>query len=325
MTYIELLNNFWRSYRLDKLSDIDAVIYLCLLDACNAVRWLNPFELQTKQLEADLRITRKTIGEARNRLKQRGMIDFVEAKGRGPTTYLIEGADITNEALKGLFCVSPEKHNGEVCVSSEKHNGEVCVSSEKHNEPKNDICVSPRKHKVVKNDICVSPEKHNGEVCVSSEKHKTKSHLFSIEDISVANATPSKKPLAFPKEKKSRQPELVANTNPPPTFPTLDEVRRYFLSQSADTRLDDWELSARLFFDEYNSVGWKDKYGNKVTQWQGKANGWIFYRERAEKEKRQNNEQSQTYRPSGPSGGVPIRGRIVPGCGLKKRNPPGEN
>ena len=171
-------------------------------------------------------------------------------------------------------------------------------------------------------------ESKTGSKTESKTESKTGSYNKTINNKlktdSVANATPSGQvPLVSPKEKKSKR--ATKANDPPPTFPTLDEVRRYFLSQSADTRLDDWELSARLFFDEYNSVGWKDKYGNKVIQWQGKANGWIFYRERAEKEKRTNNEQSQTYRPSGPSGGVPIRGRIVPGCGLKKRNPPGEN
>ena len=91
MTYIELINRFWDFYRVKKFSDIDTAIYFFLLNECNIRRWLNPFELQTRNIEICFSISRKTIGEARNRLKQRGLIDFIEAQGRGPTTYLFSG------------------------------------------------------------------------------------------------------------------------------------------------------------------------------------------------------------------------------------------
>ena len=121
MTYIDLINRFWEAYRVKKFSDIDTAIYFFLLNECNITRWLNPFELQTRNIEICIGVSRKTIGEARNRLKQRGIIDFVEAQGRGPTTYLIDGADITNNVLRELFCASDS-------VTSKKHKGNTRVT-----------------------------------------------------------------------------------------------------------------------------------------------------------------------------------------------------
>jgi len=51
MTYIDLINRFWEAYRVKKFSDIDTVIYFFLLNECNIRRWLNPFELQTRNID----------------------------------------------------------------------------------------------------------------------------------------------------------------------------------------------------------------------------------------------------------------------------------
>lgn len=102
MTYIELINEFWKQDRFKPFNDVDTRFYFFLLNECNIRNWLNPYELQTQYLEAMLRIKRKAIGEARNRLKQRGMIDFV-AKTNNPTIYLINNVKISNDTQIQLF------------------------------------------------------------------------------------------------------------------------------------------------------------------------------------------------------------------------------
>ena len=143
LSYIDLINRFWDYFRVKRISDIDTIIYFYLLNECNIRRWLNPFELQTRNLEVDLGISRKTIGEARKRLKQRGFIDFREGKGRGPTIYLINGVIINNKLLKQGFCVSPEKHKGNTKVTQSKHKGNTKVTQEENTpiniEDKEDI------------------------------------------------------------------------------------------------------------------------------------------------------------------------------------------
>ncbi|MDD6227478.1 MAG: hypothetical protein PUA94_00340 [Bacteroidales bacterium] len=102
MTYIELINEFWQQDRFKPFNDTDMRLYFFLLNECNIRKWLNPYELQTQYLEAMLRIKRKAIAEARNRLKQRGLIDF-KAKTNNPTVYAINNVKLSNHLLAELF------------------------------------------------------------------------------------------------------------------------------------------------------------------------------------------------------------------------------
>lgn len=109
MTYIELLNKFWEQDRFNPFENVDTKLYLMLLDESNIRKWINPIVLHTYYLEERLRIKRKAIGEARNRLKQRGLIDF-SAKTNNPTIYLLEDIEISNFELIQLF---PTRNNKE--------------------------------------------------------------------------------------------------------------------------------------------------------------------------------------------------------------------
>ena len=94
MTYIELINEFWKHERLNPGQALDAKFYFYLLDECNRRKWTNPFELRSRITELSLMITRKTIGEVRNRLKQKGLIDFVSAPNKH-TVYRIINAPVS--------------------------------------------------------------------------------------------------------------------------------------------------------------------------------------------------------------------------------------
>ena len=78
MTYIELINEFWKLNAIKPFGVTDTAVYLYLLQQCNIQRWQNPFEVSTKIMECTLGISRKAIIESRNRLKRRGLIDFTE-------------------------------------------------------------------------------------------------------------------------------------------------------------------------------------------------------------------------------------------------------
>lgn len=302
MTYIDLINRFWEAYRIKKFSDIDTAIYFFLLNECNIRRWLNPFELQTRNIEICIGVSRKTIGEVRNRLKQRGIIDFVEAQGRGPTVYLIDGADITNYLLQELFCVSDS-------VTPEKHKGNTKVTQ----------TVTQGLHKGNTNADC--------SLFREEIRNKTK------DKSSVAGATAVQRdapePSLFAEEEKKAKRKKPKSAKDPPAVPTLEDVRKYFLSQDADKRLENWEESARRFYDNFNAVGWRDKFNRLITRWDSRANSWIVDDETEQQKRKQNEKakanQAQTDRGRAPSAGVPIRGRIVPQCGLKRRDESGKD
>ena len=60
--------------------------------------------------------------------------------------------------------------------------------------------------------------------------------------------------------------------------PTLDEVIQHFIKQNAPERLDDWQEQAEIFFNHFDSIGWKNANGVKIERWDSKANLWILDR-----------------------------------------------
>lgn len=119
MTYLELINRFWDLHQVKCFSSMECAVYFYMLNECNIRRWLNPFELRTRNLEQEFMITRKTIGEVRNRLKQRGLIDYIEGRSRKPAVYLIKNAAYTNKEIKKTAFSVPSN------VVQSKHNGNI--------------------------------------------------------------------------------------------------------------------------------------------------------------------------------------------------------
>ncbi len=119
MAYERLLKEFWDKDRLDPTQALDAKFYFYLLEESNKRGWINPFELQSRITELSLMISRKTIGEVRNRLKQRGLIDFIAINNR-PTVYKIvslEESDsnpLSNCFLQGTIKKHLRLHSGNI-------------------------------------------------------------------------------------------------------------------------------------------------------------------------------------------------------------------
>lgn len=80
MNYIELINRFWRIRRDSKVSAHEADFYYFLLNECNLREWQNPFSVSTSMICAELDIPRKTLINLRARLKEKGLIDYVEGQ-----------------------------------------------------------------------------------------------------------------------------------------------------------------------------------------------------------------------------------------------------
>ena len=95
MTYIDLINRFWKLNRLEPFAPSDLRLYFYLLDQCNIRGWENPFKLSTRYIECELKMSRKVIEEARERLHNRGLIEFTKGIGSSTPTYIIKGVEIS--------------------------------------------------------------------------------------------------------------------------------------------------------------------------------------------------------------------------------------
>jgi hypothetical protein len=82
MTYIDYINQFWQIRRYKPMTAHEADFYFFLLKECNIRNWLCPFELPTRLIQAELGYSNKTVIDLRNRLKQKGLIDFIEGNRR---------------------------------------------------------------------------------------------------------------------------------------------------------------------------------------------------------------------------------------------------
>lgn len=89
MTYIDYINQFWQIRRYKPMTAHEADFYFFLLKECNIRNWLCPFELPTRLIQAELGYSNKTVIDLRNRLKQKGLIDFIEGNRRGKAACYI--------------------------------------------------------------------------------------------------------------------------------------------------------------------------------------------------------------------------------------------
>ena len=287
MTYIELVNRFWELNQVKTFSSIEVAVYFSLLNECNIRRWLNPFELRTRYLEYCFEISRKSIGEARNRLKQRDLIDFIEGKGKRPSLYLIKGAKVTNRELVVTFNVSTGNNKS----NNTGNNSVTTEVTTRQFSPINNI-------KTKKKDKDNSPTSRAGE----SVGANTDGCLFPGKDLENSKGVKASK---------------LAEFSPP----TPDEVRNYFALRGADLRLPDWETEADAFFCYFDSQGWVKSNGRKVASWESLANDWILRKKRElkQQESNENSTASTANRGDTPDGRLAceqskLAGRIMQRC-----------
>lgn len=71
----------------------------------------------------------------------------------------------------------------------------------------------------------------------------------------------------FPPEPPKKPPKRAKKEFIPPR---LEEVKAYFADQ-----LPNWEQEAEIFFNHFDSLGWRTATGGKVEKWDSRANLWI--------------------------------------------------
>ena len=90
MTYIEYINQFWQTQANVEFSPNEAYLYFFLLHECNSRGWENPFECPNRRIVLSIGVSEPTMIDCRNRLQQKGLIQFEAGKRRAksPVYYL---------------------------------------------------------------------------------------------------------------------------------------------------------------------------------------------------------------------------------------------
>ena len=105
MTYIDYMNQLWRSALLSPMPASEIALYAYLVNESNKRYWKMPFTCSTTRVCEDLRLSRQTVITARKHLAERKLIAFTEGKSRHlPSNYtLLEWTDdLTVDLTVGL-------------------------------------------------------------------------------------------------------------------------------------------------------------------------------------------------------------------------------
>ena len=105
MNYIELIKNFWLQHNAYSLTVTETALYFYLLETNNLCRWANTFNRNNGKVLADLSIASlKTLSNARNRLKQVGLIDFKTKNGSPNVVYtLVKFTEVGAEVILASY------------------------------------------------------------------------------------------------------------------------------------------------------------------------------------------------------------------------------
>lgn len=139
MNYIQLINNFWTSNELNSFRTTEISLYFYLLDVCNRLSWKESFKRNNRKIQVDLSISFNTLKDARNRLKQAGLINFETRSGDGNTIYTLSNFDeVTDEVNTNIHTSSnfDEVTDGVSTEVSNEVGIEVASTKNKLNENK---------------------------------------------------------------------------------------------------------------------------------------------------------------------------------------------
>ena len=101
MTYIEYMNQLWRSALVSPMPASEIALFAYLVNESNKRYWKMPFACSTTRICEDLRLSRQTVITARKHLAERKLIAFTEGKSRHlPSNYTL--LELTDYLTVGL-------------------------------------------------------------------------------------------------------------------------------------------------------------------------------------------------------------------------------
>lgn len=153
MNYIELLNMFYDLLQQQHISNNAQLLYYTLLQINNRCSWIDWFERTNVSLSGMMCISEKALINARNELKQLGLIDFVTSKKRGTCTkytILYQTKDSTKEVQKKYKGSTKEVQSADIDKPKQIHKKSIS------NEIPEKDAETVKKIVSLFNDVCIS-------------------------------------------------------------------------------------------------------------------------------------------------------------------------
>lgn len=236
MSYIDLINQFWRMNRIEQFTPCEVCFYFYLLSQWNIKGRDNFVEIKTSVIFAELKMTNRTIYSARESLMRRGLITFIEGERRisSPIYQILENVDIGKQRRT----VEPKEET----VMPEDIDEIPITPENKWSEPPEQVYYpEPPEPEPISPDPA-PPQKPS-----RKKVEKPLDELFKV-----------------PKPEKRSKKEF--------TPPTLQEVEDFF----SGLGILNAEEKAQQFFFHYDSLGWHTATGAVIWRWDSLANKWLL-------------------------------------------------
>lgn len=254
MSYIDLINQFWRMNRIEQFTPCEVCFYFYLLSQWNVKGRDNFVEIKTSVMFAELKMTNRTIYSARESLMKRGLITFTEGERRtsSPVYQILENVDIgriVRTAEPQAETVSPEDID-EIPIPLEYQWSEP---------PEQAYYPEPPEPEPVLTEPPLSKKTSRKKV------EKPLDELFKV-----------------PKPEKRSKKEFIP--------PTLQEVEDFF----SGLGILNAEERAQQFFFHYDSLGWHTATGAVIWRWDSLANKWLLNDKQKEQQNENSSSRSSS-------------------------------
>ena len=89
MSYLDVINAFWRYNRRERLEPTTALTYLWMLDLWNRVGRKEWFDCTLDYLSAEVGTSKSTAARNVHKLARKGLLKVQKSRSRAPNKYLI--------------------------------------------------------------------------------------------------------------------------------------------------------------------------------------------------------------------------------------------
>ena len=171
MNYNHLMASFWEENYRVPFGKVEMKMYLFIVYQCQLQGWRNPVAISTSKMEHSLQISRKSIAEARERLRERALIDFKVGQRNATALYIVyQLSDQESSSCKRSISPAACQLNSEYQMDNQIINEAI---PERNSEIISEVnaTVTPEKKRGIR--VTADPEKKRGKGITADTEEKS--------------------------------------------------------------------------------------------------------------------------------------------------------
>lgn len=139
MKYITLINKFWALHEVHSFQTTEIALFFYLLKINNQCSWIESFKRNNARIEADLGCSYHILKNARNKLKQCGVVDYKAKNGTPNVEYSMTlqfNYEVTNEVSDEVANEVSDEVRSRLVMTKDRYNNNNIISKNKSKNKK---------------------------------------------------------------------------------------------------------------------------------------------------------------------------------------------